>query len=288
MLSKTPTSSGSERQGMQAATSSAVASERSSGAEAELLLDGLALIERIGSGSFGQVFRGELSHEPVAVKRCLIDRHSANREVAMLQEVTAHTHPNIITLKRVFRKTNDWGEETIYMVTDLFPMTLGVLISQWARSGRRSSSKMKLYSYQLARALAHIHGMSIVHRDIKPHNVLVNPARGVLKLADFGCSKAIRLGETNTERPTQLYLIMKALGRPSERDFSQLNSGLDPSVVQSLLQVPQPRRSCSDIIGQIYQPSVQGSLGICSAGILQSGCRPGNHLQHHTSMSFAT
>ena len=48
---------------------------------------------------------------------------------------------------------------------------------------------VKLYMYQLARALAHIHGMGICHRDIKPHNLLVDPVRQVLKLCDFGSAK---------------------------------------------------------------------------------------------------
>jgi glycogen synthase kinase 3 beta len=51
--------------------------------------------------------------------------------------------------------------------------------------------------YQLARALAHIHGMGICHRDIKPQNLLVDPARQVLKLCDFGSAKLLIPGELN-------------------------------------------------------------------------------------------
>jgi len=51
--------------------------------------------------------------------------------------------------------------------------------------------------YQLARALAHIHGMGICHRDIKPQNLLVDPARHLLKLCDFGSAKALVPGEPN-------------------------------------------------------------------------------------------
>ena len=56
---------------------------------------------------------------------------------------------------------------------------------------------VKLYMYQLARALAHIHGMGICHRDIKPQNLLVDPAKQVLKLCDFGSAKALVVGEPN-------------------------------------------------------------------------------------------
>jgi glycogen synthase kinase 3 beta len=56
---------------------------------------------------------------------------------------------------------------------------------------------VKLYLYQLSRALAHIHFLGICHRDIKPQNLLVNPVTQQLKLCDFGSAKALVPGEPN-------------------------------------------------------------------------------------------
>ena len=56
---------------------------------------------------------------------------------------------------------------------------------------------IKIYMYQLSRALAHIHGMGICHRDIKPQNLLVDPVKNELKLCDFGSSKTLVTGEPN-------------------------------------------------------------------------------------------
>ena len=56
---------------------------------------------------------------------------------------------------------------------------------------------VKLYLYQLSRALAHIHSLGICHRDIKPQNLLVNPDTQQLKLCDFGSAKALVKGEPN-------------------------------------------------------------------------------------------
>ena len=56
---------------------------------------------------------------------------------------------------------------------------------------------VKLYLYQLSRALSHIHALGICHRDIKPQNLLVNPENQQLKLCDFGSAKALVRGEPN-------------------------------------------------------------------------------------------
>jgi serine/threonine protein kinase len=56
---------------------------------------------------------------------------------------------------------------------------------------------VKLYLYQLSRALAHIHFLGICHRDIKPQNLLVHPQTQQLKLCDFGSAKALVRGEPN-------------------------------------------------------------------------------------------
>lgn len=56
---------------------------------------------------------------------------------------------------------------------------------------------IKLYMYQLLRSLAYIHSIGICHRDIKPQNLLLNPATGILKLCDFGSAKILVAGEPN-------------------------------------------------------------------------------------------
>jgi glycogen synthase kinase 3 beta len=55
---------------------------------------------------------------------------------------------------------------------------------------------VKLYLYQLSRALAHIHSLGICHRDIKPQNLLVSESQQ-LKLCDFGSAKVLVKGEPN-------------------------------------------------------------------------------------------
>ena len=157
----------------------------------------IRVLERIGSGTFGTVYRGSMrcrasqGVEEVAVKTVELDRNYINREVEIMQELTAAPHPNIVALKHSHLETDARGKLTCFMAMDLFPMNLSDVIFDWSKRGRSSEWKTKLYMYQATRALAHIHGMSIVHRDVKPENMLVNPRTGVLKICDFGSSKRI-------------------------------------------------------------------------------------------------
>lgn len=53
---------------------------------------------------------------------------------------------------------------------------------------------VKLYAYQIMRSLAYIHSIGICHRDIKPHNILVNPTTNRVILCDFGSAKRLIKG----------------------------------------------------------------------------------------------
>jgi glycogen synthase kinase 3 beta len=86
---------------------------------------------------------------------------------------------------------------------------------------------------QLLRSLAYIHSVGICHRDIKPQNLLLNPATGVLKLCDFGSAKILVAGEPNVSYICSRYyrapeLIFGATNYTTnigEPDFDSLNRG---------------------------------------------------------------
>jgi glycogen synthase kinase 3 beta len=78
------------------------------------------------------------------------------------------------------------------------PLTLSNLISQ----NRKKHTKfdnilLKLFSYQMLKCIGYLHSLGICHRDIKPQNILIDPADYSLKLCDFGCAKHLVKTESN-------------------------------------------------------------------------------------------
>ena len=54
-----------------------------------------------------------------------------------------------------------------------------------------SISLVQIYARQLLAGLSHLASLNIVHRDLLPRNILIDPTQQILKIADFGCSKIV-------------------------------------------------------------------------------------------------
>lgn len=155
----------------------------------------------IGHGSFGAVFLAKVSDtdEVVAIKKVLQDRRFKNRELQIMRQLTKQPHPFIVTLKHHFVSKGSKSDDVyLNLVLEYIPETIYSVSKYFTRRKEYMPIfSVKLYMYQLCRSLAHIHGMGICHRDIKPHNLLVDPVRHILKLCDFGSAKAFVKGEPN-------------------------------------------------------------------------------------------
>ena len=154
---------------------------------------------QLGRGGMGEVYCADdpVLGRPVALKvvkpSALPDRAARNRLLAEARAAAALDHPNICTIFEV-GETSDDG---LFIAMAFYEGE--TLASRLAR-GPMPPSEAVPVAVQIARGLAHAHAAGVVHRDVKPANVLLTRDR-LVKLLDFGI--ALRLGEMQeTGEPT--------------------------------------------------------------------------------------
>jgi len=152
----------------------------------------------VGNGSFGIVYQAHVveTGELVAIKKVYQDKRYKNRELAIMKELT---HPNIVPLRNAFYTKGDKPEEIyLNLVMDYIPETSYRLLKHYIKQKQQTPLvHIKLYIYQLCRALNYLHIKGYCHRDIKPQNLLIDPNDHHLYLCDFGSAKKLVPGETN-------------------------------------------------------------------------------------------
>lgn len=122
----------------------------------------------IGHGSFGAVFLAKVADtdEVVAIKKVLQDKRFKNRELQIMRQIAKQPHPYIVLLKHHFISKGSRSDDVyLNLVLEYVPETIYSIAKYFSkRKEMMPIFSVKLYMYQLARALAHIHGMGICHR----------------------------------------------------------------------------------------------------------------------------
>jgi len=152
----------------------------------------------IGNGSFGVVYQAKIvdSTDMIAIKKVLQDKRFKNRELQIMRKLD---HCNIVKLRYFFYTGGDKKDELyLNLVLEYIPETVYRVARHYSKNRQTIPIiYIKLYMYQLFRALAYIHSLGVCHRDIKPQNLLLDPDSGILKLCDFGSAKVLVAGEPN-------------------------------------------------------------------------------------------
>ena len=162
------------------------------------LLDGrYEILEVIGTGGMAVVYKARCHrlNRLVAIKILKDDYlqdeefrqrfHDEGQAVAML------SHPNIVSVYDVSSSS-----EADFIVMELID---GITLKQYMeKKGVLNWKETLHFAMQIAKALEHAHGRGIVHRDIKPHNVMVLK-NGSVKVADFGIARVMSKSNTLTK-----------------------------------------------------------------------------------------
>eukprot|EP00741_Cyanophora_paradoxa_P019632 tig00021135_g18951.t1 len=151
----------------------------------------VVLMEMVGKGTNGRVYRGRLGERTVAVKRVSLAGATAKveklarLEIAMLSQLK---HPNIVEYYGTAYDAA--GMQHIDMIMEFVEgCTLSDFVSRRG-SGLPEPEAARLVA-QILDGLAYLHSKRIIHRDLKPANVIVTPDL-VVKIIDFGVSAQLR------------------------------------------------------------------------------------------------
>ncbi|MEM8679797.1 MAG: serine/threonine-protein kinase, partial [Planctomycetota bacterium] len=181
------------------------------------------LIEVLGEGGMGIVFRAR-QVEPVArdvalkvVKPGLDTREVISRFRAEQQALAVMNHPNVA--KVLDAGTTEKGRPFFVM-----ELVEGVPITQFCDQQRMNNQQRLPLFIDVCQAIQHAHSKSIIHRDIKPTNVLVTVEGGkpIPKVIDFGVAKAIDQSDLNRSMITR---FSQVVGTPLYMSPEQADPG---------------------------------------------------------------
>ncbi|PWY99152.1 putative KIN28-cyclin-dependent ser/thr protein kinase [Testicularia cyperi] len=148
-----------------------------------------AKVEKVGEGTYASVFlaRNVKTGQRVAIKKIKIVSNengmdmTAIREVKFLKELN---HPNVIKMLDVFSSGS--ATASLNMVLEFLDTNLEALIKDKALIFTQAD--IKSWMAMLCRGMEYCHRNWVLHRDLKPNNLLISPS-GELKIADFGLAR---------------------------------------------------------------------------------------------------
>ncbi|TLS29801.1 hypothetical protein PpBr36_00330, partial [Pyricularia pennisetigena] len=165
-----------------------VEEQRSREMDGKRHLNSFQQLEKLGEGTYATVFKGRNRHtgELVALKEIHLDSEegtpsTAIREISLMKELK---HENIVGLHDVIHTENK-----LMLVFEHMDGDLKKYMDTKGDRGALQPMVIKSFMYQLLKGIDFCHQNRVLHRDLKPQNLLINN-KGALKLGDFGLARA--------------------------------------------------------------------------------------------------
>ena len=150
-------------------------------------LQGYTIEAPLSAGAMGAVYRAHRTedNQPVAIKRLLDTRHVARFEIEA-RLLSTLNHPGVVNVVDYF--THDTG---VFLVMEMIKgKDLGVVLKERGAPGLPVDEAIE-YTRQACEALQYVHDQQIVHRDVKPANLIDVPDPAAVVLVDFGVARQI-------------------------------------------------------------------------------------------------
>ncbi|KAK6040359.1 kinase domain protein, partial [Cooperia oncophora] len=150
-------------------------------------------LDKIGEGTLRVVYKAQNTEENnqlVAIKKIRLEFEdegvpaTAIREISMLQELA---NPNIVEFIGISIQ-----ESRLYLFFEFIMMDLRKYLDQLPEDQYLPKKTVQRFAFQICQALCFMHQRRVLHRDLKPQNLLVDE-KGVIKVADFGLSRSINI-----------------------------------------------------------------------------------------------
>ena len=144
-------------------------------------------VEKVGEGTYGVVYKCKVkdTNDFVALKKIRLENEDEGipstsiREISILKQLR---HPNIVYLIDLIH-----GEKKLYLVFEFMDHDLKKFLD--INNGPLTPELVKSYLFQILIAVNFCHSKRILHRDLKPQNLLIDKD-GIIKVADFGLARS--------------------------------------------------------------------------------------------------
>ncbi|XP_021723341.1 cell division control protein 2 homolog C-like [Chenopodium quinoa] len=167
-------------------------------------MDKYEKLEKVGEGTYGKVYKAKekTTGQLVALKKTRLEMDeegvppTALREVSLLQMLSQSLYVvRLLCVEHVDKKNSTTGiaKPLLYLVFEYLDTDLKKFIDSHRKGPNPRPlppTQVQSFLFQLLKGVAHCHSHGVLHRDLKPQNLLVDKDKGILKIADLGLGRS--------------------------------------------------------------------------------------------------